>query len=37
MDDLDNIIGPVAIGETLEFIVRTKEGAEDTHTETVQS
>ena len=37
MDDLDNIIGPVAIGETLEFIVRTKEGAEDIHIETVQS
>ena len=37
MDELDNDIGPVAIGETLEFIVRTKEGAEDILIETAQS
>jgi len=38
MDTLDDILGyDVIIGETLEFLVRTEEGAEDIHEETVAS
>jgi archaellum component FlaG (FlaF/FlaG flagellin family) len=37
MDALDDIIGDVLIGESLIFLVRTKEGAEDLHEETVKS
>ena len=35
MIDLEAIIGVVLIGEELEIFVRTKEGAEDIHLETV--
>ncbi|MFX0074834.1 MAG: STT3 domain-containing protein [Candidatus Hermodarchaeota archaeon] len=37
MVDLESIIGAVDVGNTLEILVRTKEGAEDTHEETVRS
>ena len=37
MADLQTIIGPVSIGDTLVILVRTKEGAEDLHDETVSS
>jgi hypothetical protein len=37
MGDLEDIIGPVNIGEILKILVRTKEGAEDVHEETVVS
>jgi len=37
MNDLESIIGPVNIGEILKILVRTKEGAEDIHEETVTS
>jgi dolichyl-diphosphooligosaccharide--protein glycosyltransferase len=35
MTNLEAIIGAVNVGDTLEILVRTKEGAEDTHVETV--
>ncbi len=35
MNDLESIIGPVNFGEILKILVRTKEGAEDIHEETV--
>jgi hypothetical protein len=37
MTNLESIIGAVDVGETLVFLVRTKEGAEDIHEETVRS
>jgi hypothetical protein len=37
MADLESIIGTVGIGEILNILVRTKEGAEDIHEETVAS
>ncbi|MFX1448837.1 MAG: hypothetical protein ACFFCG_12015, partial [Promethearchaeota archaeon] len=37
MTNLESIIGAVDVGETLEILVRTKEGAEDIHEETVTS
>jgi hypothetical protein len=36
MPNLESIIGPVAADETLVLLVRTKEGAEDIHEETVR-
>ena len=37
MIDLESIIGSVDVGEILNFLVRTKEGAEDIHEEIVAS
>jgi hypothetical protein len=37
MANLEIIMGSVDIGELLEILVRTKEGAEDIHEETVTS
>ena len=37
MTNLEAIIGAVNVGDKLEILVRTKEGAEDTHIETVRT
>ena len=37
MTNLEAIIGAVNVGDKLDILVRTKEGAEDTHVETVRT